>query len=108
MLRKYYITQSPIHGVGVFASCALMVGDTVGTVEMILVGKVKDYTSLPTVGIVTADGNIFVPISGFPLWAVNYSRTPNVEADREGVVIVSRYINSGEELTINSFVDSKL
>src|SRR3990167_2530249 len=98
MPRNYYIARSPIHGVGVFASCALMAGDTVGSMEMVIVGNIKDYTSLPTVGIVTADGNVFVPINGFPLWAVNYSDTPNVEAASYGIVMVSRNINAGEEL----------
>jgi len=102
--RKYTIAKSPIHGVGVFASCLIDEDSLVDPIKTIHVGHINDYDDLPTVGVVTVGGELYVPVRGFPLWAVNYSDSPNVRADRKGVTAL-RDIETGEELTISSFME---
>lgn len=101
MIRLYRISKSPIHGVGVFARVSFDKSHIIDHLHTKNVGWVSDYTDLPTVGVVQ-HGHIYVPLDGFPLWAVNYSDRPNITATPFGVYAL-RSIRVGDELTIQEY-----
>lgn len=99
---NWEIKRSALHGVGVFATRTFYPGALIGAIHARFVGMVGDFASqanLPTTGIVTRDGEIYIPVAGFPLWVTNYSNTPNLLARRSGVIAIAP-IKPGDELTV--------
>lgn len=96
------ISKSAIHGVGVFAERDISRGSLIAIMTLINVGNVIDFAELPTVGVVSDDGTIEVPLAGFPLWAVNYADRPNIAAEGK-VIRALETIFAGTELTVAKY-----
>lgn len=101
MTYRFDLKQSPLHGVGLFANTPLRKGQIIGRMEMVEVGKLSDFPTLPTVGVVVGE-KVLCPRDGFPLWAVNWSEDPNI-AVQVSMVFAKKAIAVGEELTINYY-----
>lgn len=97
----FYLGRSEKHGVGLFAVNDMRDGTVIGRMAMQCVGRLADFgNDVPTVGVVGVDGMVYCPISGFPLWAVNWDENPNLAIKTNGEVYALRDIKRDEELTI--------
>jgi hypothetical protein len=98
------IKQSPIHGVGVFATEDIPKDTVIQGGKMVRVGNTSDFLNgLPTVGVVDSVGDVYVPIEGFAiLWALNYGIEDNVAANQHEI-FTTRDVKAGEELLVMEY-----
>lgn len=98
------IKKSPLHGVGVFSQFNYRAGDLLTRWSCVDVGSVESFGEhLPTVGVIE-EGRLYCPTANapFPLWAVNWSKDPNIGCTPTDVFAL-RSIRAGDEMTINYY-----
>lgn len=98
MAKQLRIKKSDIHGLGVFANEFIERASFISAMQLSRVGNKNEFSSLPVTGIIMID-DVFAVTGGFPLWYVNYSKEPNIEAVGNAIIAI-RPIAKDDELTL--------